>query len=130
LPSHIEIVQLGYEAFAGDDPTPVLRYLDDHVQWQVPAELPYGGTYSGPEEVLKLLGGLGDYYTEHGAVTEAYHDAGDTVIVQGRHFGKVRGGEKFESGFAAFYTFRNGKVAAMREYVDAGKVIAIKAVFG
>jgi ketosteroid isomerase-like protein len=130
LTSHVDIVRLGYEAFAAHNPAPVLEYLDDNVEWIVPSELPYGGTYSGRDGVLAMLMSLAPHFAEQGVETRRFLDAGDVVVAEGRHFGRAAGGDEFSSGFATVFEFRDGKIVRVREYVDATIVLAVRAGAG
>ena len=123
--TNLDIVRLGYEAFAAQNPGPVLQYLDSEIEWYVPREMPYGGTFHGPDGVLQMLGGVAAHFAEQKVVPEQFHDAGDTVIVEGRHLGRVRDGREFESGFATVFTLREQKVVRVREYFDATIVNAV-----
>jgi ketosteroid isomerase-like protein len=127
LTSHVEIVRRGYEAFAAHNPSPVLEFLDDNVEWVVPAELPYGGTYVGRDGVVQMLMALAPHFAEQGVEPRRFIDAGDIVVAEGRHFGRPAGGDEFSSGFATVFEFQHGKITRVREYVDATIVLAVRA---
>lgn len=120
-----DVVRQGYDAFGRGDIDEFMTLLDDEIEWNIPAELPYGGIYSGPEAVVKLLSTIPNYYLTRNLEISDFDEMGELVIVRGRHFGQVNDGREYDSGFAAFYTVRAGRITHMREYVDPGKVILV-----
>jgi ketosteroid isomerase-like protein len=118
-------VRRAYDAFGRADIDEFKTLLDDAIEWQIPAELPYGGTFSGPDAVVKLLSAIPDYYLTRNLEITSFDEVGELVIVRGRHFGQVKDGREYDSGFAAFYTVRDGRIVNMREFVDPGKVMLV-----
>ena len=49
----------------------------------------------------------------------AFHDAGETVIVQGRYRGRTaRSGHQLDAPVCHVWTIREGKLAAFQQYTD------------
>jgi ketosteroid isomerase-like protein len=72
-------------------------------------------------EFFSTLPGL---YEELRVEPDRFIDAGDDVIVQGHHRGKVRG-TAFEVGFANVWTLAEGRAVRFREYMDTGKLLPL-----
>ncbi|GAA3763617.1 hypothetical protein HDA32_004672 [Spinactinospora alkalitolerans] len=123
--SNVDIVRSGYEAFARQDIPALLSLFDDSVEWYSPDELPEGGTYRGPAGVDEFFAKLPTYYGELHGDPDRFYEVDDRVIVEGRQYGSVVGGAAFECGFAHFWTLRDGKVTAFREYSDTGRVLSL-----
>ena len=114
----VQTTRGAYEAFARRDIAGVLDRLHDDVEWDVPESAPFGGIYHGKEEVGRFFASLPEHLEELNVEPAELHDAGDHVIVTGRHSGRARGGEPFETRFAMVWRMRDGKAAAFREYTD------------
>lgn len=119
----VSTLRSAYAAFARQDIPAVVAVMDPAIVWSCPAELPFGGTFHGPEEVIGYFRSLGDVFEVLEVVTDRFFDAGpDAVVIQGRDR-VVVGGERLEIDFLHLATMRDGKVVAFREYVDSGKLL-------
>jgi len=125
LGASADVVRQGYDAFGRADIAEFMTLLDESIEWNIPSELPYGGIYNSPDAVVKMMSTIPNYYLTRNLEISSFDEVGDLVIVRGRHFGQVNDGREYDSGFAAFYTVRDGKITHMREYVDPGKVILV-----
>jgi ketosteroid isomerase-like protein len=116
------VVRSGYDAFANQDIPSVLAILDSDVIWHTPDSMrtdpPLGGVFRGPDEVLQFFGRLPKFFPELAVSPEAYHEAGDTVLVQGHHRGRGLHGPAIDAPFAHVWTLRDGKAVSFREYTD------------
>lgn len=115
----------GYDAFQRGEVEKFMGLLDDAVEWNIPAELPYGGIYGSPEAVVKMMSTIPDYYLTRYLEITSFDEVGELVIVRGRHYGQVKDSREYDAGFAAFYTVRDGRITHMREYIDPSKVILV-----
>ena len=123
-PRDVEVVRDGYAAFARGDVPAVLAVFADTAQWYAPDELPTGGTFRGPAEIAAFFSALPAYYEELHVHPERFHAAGDRVIVEGRHTGRVAG-TPFAVGFVHLWTLQDGYVVEFREYMDSGKLLPL-----
>lgn len=119
----------GYEAFGRGDIAAVLAIFDPGIEWYAPEELPGGGTYRGPEAVAGFFAGLSEHYEELAVLPDRFLDAGDQVVVEGHHRGKING-TPFEIGFAHVWTLSDGRAVRFREYMDTGKLVPLFAAAG
>lgn len=124
LASDAAVVRAAYDAFNRQDVPSVLTALHPEIVWQVPAELPFGGTFHGVEEVLGYFGALAERFEALEVAVDRVLDAGPShVVVEGRdRFGTA--GEAVEIAFAHVATMRAGRIAAFREYLDTGALLA------
>lgn len=113
----VDTIRGAYEAFGRQDIDGLMAAFDDGIEWDVPDSVPWGGQYRGKEEVGRFFGGLGEYIDELNVEPREYIDAGDTVVVLGRHHGNI-GGEPFETRFAMVWTMDGGKAVKFKEYSD------------
>jgi ketosteroid isomerase-like protein len=125
MPTNTEIIATGYQAFAAQDIPTVLAMLDPDIEWYIPDELPDGGTYHGPDGVLRFFGKLQETYTEFRVEPERFSALGaDRVLVEGHHRGKV-GDNAFDVEFIHLWTVRDGVATAYREYCDSGRLLLL-----
>jgi ketosteroid isomerase-like protein len=123
-PAHVEVVRAGYAAFAHGDLPTVLALFADSAQWYAPDELPTGGTFRGPAEIAAFLSALPAHYDELHVHPERFHSAGDLVVVEGRHTGRIAA-TPFDVGFVHLWTVQDGCVVEFREYMDSGKLLPL-----
>jgi ketosteroid isomerase-like protein len=125
--SNSEFLKSVYEAFgAGDMPT-VLGAMSPEIRWHEAEGNPYmpsGEAWVGPDAVLaNLFARLGeewDGFTVHPAT---FHDAGDTVTVQGRYSGDYKAsGKSFDAQFCHVWSLADGKITKFQQYVDTGQL--------
>ncbi|MCD2192013.1 nuclear transport factor 2 family protein [Actinomycetospora endophytica] len=123
-PSLVEIVRDGYDAFSRGDIPAVLATFADTAQWYSPDELPTGGTFRGPAEIAAFFSALPAHYDELQVHPERFHAAGDRVVVEGHHTGRVAGAP-FDVGFVHVWTMQDRSVVEFREYMDSGKLLPL-----
>lgn len=120
MADNLETIRTAYDAFARGDVPAVLAVLAPDVSWTEAEGFPYGGTYSGPDAVLKgVFMKLGTEWDGFSAVPHEFVAQGDTVISLGQYGGKYKiTGKSFSAPFAHVWDFRNGKVVRFRQYTD------------
>jgi uncharacterized protein len=125
--SNVEIVKGAYEALARGDVPGILAAMDPGIEWYEAEGNPYrpsGEAFVGPEAILtNLFMRLGPDWDGFAVHPAAYHDAGDTVIVEARYAGthKVTG-KKMSPQVCHVWTVRNGKLAKFQQYVDTAQL--------
>ena len=110
-----------FARFSASDIPGVLALMTDDVTWRLPGKpelSPVAGIYN--KERLKRLfdrmhaqleGGL--HMTVLGLVAE-----GNNVAVEVESQGDLRNGRKYRQQYHFLITFRDGKIASVREYLD------------
>jgi ketosteroid isomerase-like protein len=119
----VDTIKGAYDAFARQDIPGVMAALDDAIDWDVPATVPFGGEYHGKEEVGSFFAKIPEYLEELNVEPQEFYDAGDHVIAVGRHHGRAQGGEPFETRFAMVWTMSGGKAAKFKEYTDMTPIV-------
>jgi uncharacterized protein len=133
--SHVRLVQDVYAAFGRGDVATVLATFDSRIEWREAEGHPYsprGETWIGPDAVLqKLFARIAadwDGFTVH---TRTFHDAGDTVVVEGRYTGTFKPtGQVLDAQLCHLWTLRAGKVARFQQYVDTAQLQAVMGARG
>lgn len=118
--SNLTSVQGVYDAFAKGDIPAVLGFLSADIEWTEAEGFPYGGTYIGPDAVLKgVFMRLGTEWDGFAAVPDEFIDGGDTVVALGKYSGKYKAtGKTFQANFAHVWKVREGKAVRFVQYVD------------
>lgn len=118
---NVDVIRRAYEAFARQDIPAVLGAFDEHIEWTTPDSLPIGGTVRGHEGVTRFFQSLPKHFQELQVRPEQYIDAGDEVVVLGRHVGRGARG-KFDVPWCMVWTLRNGKATRFQEFTDTAKL--------
>ena len=121
--SNLDVVKSAYAAFARGDADALLAKFDEQIEWRPAQGHPYapdGGPWVGHDEVVaNLLMRVAADWDGFSATPAAFHDAGETVAVEGRYGGSYRAsGASLDAPFCHVWTVRDGKVAVFRQYVD------------
>jgi ketosteroid isomerase-like protein len=105
-------------------PAALMPALAPDVVWTEAAGFPYGGTYTGPDEIAKnVFSRLGSEWENFRPEVEEIHDAGDTIIATGFYRGIYRQTNRpMEASFAHVFTLKDDKIVRFVQYVDSRKV--------
>lgn len=124
---NVSLVKNIYEAFArGDIPT-VLGAMSADIHWHQAESNPYmpsGEAWVGPDAVLNnLLMKLGAEWDGFSVHPKSFHDAGGSVVVEGRYRGRYKSSAKdMDIQFCHVFDIRDGKVMKFQQYVDTAKL--------
>ena len=116
-----------YEAFGRGEMPAVLAAMSPDIRWHQAEGNPYnpsGEAWVGPDAVLNNLfvriGGDWDGFTVN---PKTYHDAGDSVVVEGRYRGTFKAtGKSMDIQFCHVWHIRDGKAIKFQQYLDTAKV--------
>ena len=106
---------------AGDEPTVRSLFAPD-ASWTLAAgDLPISGTWEGRDAILGdfLATALAHY--EPGSIAleiTGIVAEGDRVVVQWTSRARTRDGRDYENGCIGVFTVRDGRIVAVREYMD------------
>jgi ketosteroid isomerase-like protein len=117
----VAVVQGVYESFAKGDIPAVLAALAPELEWvESPQEfLPHRGTHRTPDAVAThVFGMVVEHFDDFAVVPERFHDAGDTVVVEGRARGTTKTGRTLDAPAAWVWTVREGQVVANHNFHD------------
>ena len=124
---NVKLLKNLYDAFArGDIPT-VLGAMSPDIHWHQAESNPYmptGEAWVGPDAVLNnlfmRLGAEWDGFSVH---PKSFHDAGNSVIVEGRYSGRYKPTAKdMDTQVCHVFDIRDGKVTRFQQYVDTAKL--------
>ncbi|MDX1619643.1 MAG: nuclear transport factor 2 family protein [Nitriliruptorales bacterium] len=106
-----QLIRRGYEAFANGDMETLDEIFADDITWHSPGDNPLAGDFEGKQEVLGVLGKIGEITD---SFSQEIHDvlANDdhaVALVKNR---ATRGGETFESTAVHVYHVENGQVTS------------------
>ncbi len=125
--SNVPLIQNLYAAFGRGDIASVLGALDANVEWREAEGNPYqpaGEALVGPESVLQnLFVKLGEDWRPFVVHPRDFHDAGDTVVMEGRYTGthKVTG-KDLDAQVCHVWRLRDGKITSFQQYVDTAQL--------
>jgi ketosteroid isomerase-like protein len=96
-------------------------YFADDAAWTLAGRLPLSGTWEGREAILTdFLGQIGSLY-EPGTVTievTSLTAQDDRVALEWTSRARTAKGEPYENRCAAVFTLADGRITAVREYMD------------
>ena len=125
--SNIDATRSVYAALERWDLGAVLGALDPAIEWREaegnPAQLD-GQAWTGPAMVReKLFERIAAGWDEFQALPQAFHDAGDAIVVEGRYRGMVRAsGRVVDAQFCHIWGVRGRKMTSFQQYVDTAQL--------
>ena len=116
-----------YEAFGRGDVPDVIGAMSPGIRWHQAEGNPYnpsGQPWVGPDAVMNnLFMRLGTDWDGFAVHPAAYHDAGDTVVVEARYSGTHRvTGKRMNPQVCHVWTVRHGRLAKFQQYVDTAQL--------
>ena len=125
--SNVKIMQDLYEAFGRGDVGTVLAGMDPNIEWREAEGNPYqpsGEPWIGPDAIVNnLFVKLGTEWDGFGVHPKEFHDAGDTVVVEGRYSGSFKAtGKNLDAQMTHVWRLRDGKVTSFQQYVDTAQM--------
>lgn len=122
---NVQTVRSMYEAFERGDIETILNSITEDVDWRLagPREIPWAGDYRGRAQVREFFGAHNGNVDLSRFSVDRYIAQDDTVVVLGSEAGRAaRTGKQFDAGWAMVFTFRDGRVAQWRAYVDTAEI--------
>jgi ketosteroid isomerase-like protein len=115
-----------YEAFAQGDVPTVLAGMDPNIEWREAESNPYepsGAAWIGPDAIVNnLFMKLATEWDGFAVHPQQYHDAGETVVVEGRYTGKYKAtGADLDAQFCHVFKFKDDKVTSFQQFTDTAK---------
>ena len=125
--SNIQQARNIYDALNRGDIVTVLRAFAAGIEWREAEGNPYeptGSPWTGPDAVTQNLfvkvGADWDAFTVH---PKSFHEAGDTVIVEGRYTGTFKPtGKNLDAQVCHVMRFRDGKLTGFQQFVDTAQL--------
>jgi ketosteroid isomerase-like protein len=117
--SNADLTRTGYAAFAAGDIPAVLAMFAEDLVWSTPEGISFGGVYRGPAGAGEFFTKLPQNFAQLRVEPERFIEAGDTVVVQGRHRGRTVAGNDFDVPWVHLWTYRDGKATSFTELMDS-----------
>ena len=125
--SNVDLVRNVYSAFAAGEVEQVLGAMDPNIEWREAEGNPYQpdgsawiGTGAVVEKLFVPLGADWDGFTTH---PMEFHDAGDTVVVEGRYTGThKKTGKSLDAQVCHVWRLANGKLTSFQQFVDTAQM--------
>jgi ketosteroid isomerase-like protein len=124
-------------------PNPVSRYIDaliagdeaairssftEDATWTVRNGLPLAGPWTGRDAIVDDFLGHMREHLDPGSIRFEIGpmlDAGDTVVLEWTSHARTRAGELLQNACCGVFELRDGRIAAVREYLDSEHVAAV-----
>ena len=127
---NVKFVKNLYDAFGRGEIPSVLGAMSPDIKWHQAEGNPYrpsGEAWVGPDAVLNnlfmKLGAEWDGFSVH---PNSFHDARDSVIVEGRYTGTYKPtGKSMDVQFCHIWDVKEGKLTRFQQYVDTAKLQAV-----
>ena len=124
---NISLLKSLYNAFGRGDISTVFGAMSTEIKWYEAESNPYmpgGEAWVGPDAILnnlfRKLGTEWDGFTVH---PKSFHDAGTSVIVEGRYSGTYKAtGKSMDTQVCHVWDIKDGKVTRFQQYVDTAKL--------
>lgn len=119
---NVDLVKGIYLAFGTGDVPAAVAAMHPEIEWNEAENFPYSdrNPYRGPEAVLDgVFARIGSDWEGFGVEPEAFHDAGDTVIMTGRYVGSHKAtGAAMNPQVAHIWTIADGQAVGFQQLVD------------
>ncbi|MEJ2004618.1 MAG: nuclear transport factor 2 family protein [Cyclobacteriaceae bacterium] len=131
--NNVKYLKSLYAAFGRGDMPAVMEGMHPKMVWHEAEGNPYakssGEPFNGPDEVLnKLFMRLNDEWDDFTVTPEKFHDAGDTIIVEGRYTGTYKEtGRAQDSPFCHIWHMKDEKFSEFQQYTNTA---ALQEVMG
>ena len=115
-------VVLGFvEALSSGNIEAAKAAFTDDATWWIPGSLPVSGTHRGKKAIFEDFLGQAQTLFQPNSVSIQVRNAiaeGDCVAVEWVARGKSTKGKSYENYYHLMFEVKNGKIQAIREYVD------------
>lgn len=119
---NVALIRGIYQAFATGDIAAVLGAMAPGIEWNEAENFPYadGNPYVGPEAIAAgVFARIGGEWDGFAVVPDAFHDAGDTIVVTGHYHGTYKATMlPFRAQMAHVWRVADGKAVGFQQYTD------------
>ena len=124
MSANIDLSRSTHEGLSGEHATRLLAALTPGTEWVEAPGFPYAGTYVGAEAIVaNVFQRLATEWIDYRAEANHYLEQGDQIAAFGVYSGTFKAtGRSMRASFGHLYTFRDGKIASMVQYVDSHMV--------
>jgi ketosteroid isomerase-like protein len=120
-----DTVQRAHAALAHGDREAMRATCDPLLRWNVSDGLPFGGTYSGIDDVETYFNELARHFSALLVTLTEVVATTDTVVEHGTYRGVARESQiPFEVAFCVIWHLRDGRVYEVTEFADSAALNA------
>ena len=118
--TNTEIVKKFYAVSAEADIDAMTELMSPEMSWTEMAGFPYGGTYTGKDQILEgVFAKLESEWEDFAVKPEDFYEAGDTVIATGYYSGTFKKtGKSFRARYAHVWKVEDNRLNVMEQFVD------------
>lgn len=122
--AHLDLIRATYQGTSEENGQNLLAALAPDASWTEADGFPYAGTYVGPNAIIAgVFRRLGTEWTGYRAEVHTFLEDGDRVAAFGVYSGTYNAtGKSMRAAFAHLCEVKDGKIAAMTQYVDSAMV--------
>jgi len=118
-----KVLQRYLDALVRGDIDIIRASFADDATWTILADLPIAGPWRGRDQIVDdFLGGAVGALFQTGSHVFAFPTMiteGDTVALEWQVQARNAAGQPYENNYCGFFVIRDGKIAAVREYLDS-----------
>jgi uncharacterized protein len=116
-----QVMERYVAALAGGDEQAIRDFFAEDATWWLGGDLPISGTWTGRDAIMADFFGTAMAHYEPGSVSlevTGMVAEGDQVTLEWTSRARTAGGEPYENFCIGVFTVRDGRIAAVREYMD------------
>jgi ketosteroid isomerase-like protein len=118
-PSNLERLATAFAGWGKDEPANLRELLHPECELEVPASVPYGGTFRGVDAVIGwFTRDLWRWFDEFESTPEGFIDGGDRIAVPVHVKARATNGASLDVHNVWIYEFSDGKLTRGRVYAD------------
>ena len=122
---NVEVVQAVYSAMKQGDFAAIFNLVAPTISIWQSEELPWGGSYEGPEEAKVFFGKVTSYLDATVAL-ERFIPSGDFVVALGRTQGTTKlEGKPFDVPLMHLWKVKDGKIVGLQVYLENSTMRAV-----
>ena len=119
---NVQLVNEAYAAFSRGDIDAVVDAMHPEIEWHEAEHSPWHapGGHHGPTEILtNVFGRIPGDFDRFEVDPRTFHDAGETVIVEGRYRASAAASaDPLDAQVCHVWTIRDGRLAGLQQYTD------------
>ncbi len=124
MPDNVELIESLWDDFGRGDLDKVARALADRGEVVFPANLPWGGSYEGPDAFAGVLAEIVGSFADFKAKPEMVLGADDDhVVVVAEIRARSKTGTRLEIRVAWVYRLRDGKIVRAEVFSDTAAIV-------
>ena len=128
LMSPAEIVKAMFAAFGAGNMEELKKTLSDNTVWVYHGtdEIPYNGTYTGKDEVVKFIGNIITHVDIEGFQANHFFENGNRVVVLGNEKQRIKKNrELLEQDWVQSFVVEDGLITRLDEFANTAHAVKL-----